>query len=101
MTRITTWGLAGAVAAFFAMAETASAAVVTFDTTFHSPTTIPAFGSHYDEVGLSFDVLSEGGALEQIGSFGYVSSPAADADPIGAAIFVNASSAKITISKLG
>jgi hypothetical protein len=91
-----------AAAAFFALAGNAAASVVTFDTTFHSAITIPAYGSHYDEAGLSFDVFSEGGAPEEIGSFGYtgVSLPY-DADPVGAAIFVNASSAKITISKLG
>src|ERR1700750_1271724 len=92
---------AGAAGAVFALAGTASAGVVTFDS-FHSATTIPAFGSHYAEVGLSFDVFSEGGAPEEIGSFGYsgVSAPY-DADPAGGAIFVNASSAKITISKTG
>lgn len=93
---------AGAAAAFIALAGNASAAVVTFDTTFHSANTIAAFGPHYDEAGLSFDVQSEGGAPEQIGSFGYQgASLPYDADPIGAAIFVNASSSKITISKLG
>ena len=83
------------------MAGQASAAVVTFDS-FRSATTIPAFGPHYAEAGLNFDVFSEGGAPEQIGSFGYagVSAPY-DADPTGAAIFVNASTAKITISKTG
>ena len=91
-----------ATAAFAALAGHASATVVTFDTTFRSPTTIAAFGSHYAEAGLAFDVASIGGAPEQIGSFGYtgVSLPY-DADPVGAAIFVNASSAKITISKVG
>jgi hypothetical protein len=93
---------AAAAAALVALAGTASASVVTFDTTFHSPTTIPAFGSHYDEAGLSFDVFSEGGAPEEIGAFGYTgASLPYDADPAGGAIFVNASSAKITISKLG
>ncbi|MBS0361191.1 MAG: PEPxxWA-CTERM sorting domain-containing protein [Proteobacteria bacterium] len=92
---------AGAAAAAIAMAGGASAAVVTFDS-FRSATTIPAYGSHYSEAGLSFYVQSEGGADEEIGSFGYdgVSAPY-DADPTGAAIFVNASSAKITITKTG
>ena len=92
---------AGAAAVFFALAGHASASIVTFDS-FHSATTIGAFGPHYAEAGLSFDVLSEGGAAEQIGSFGFSGpSAAADADPVGAAIFVNASTAKITISKVG
>lgn len=83
-----------------ALAGQAAAAVVTFDS-FRSPTTIAAFGSHYDEAGMNFDVFSIFGAPEQIGSFGYQSAPLADTDLDGAAIFVNASSAKITLTKVG
>jgi len=99
--KLKTYLAASAVAIGLALAGTASASVVTFDS-FRSATTIPAFGSHYAEAGLSFDVFSIGGALEEIGSFGYsgVSAPY-DADPTGAAIFVNASNAKITLSKTG
>jgi hypothetical protein len=100
MTSIRNYLGAGAAAAIFALAGNASAGIVTFDS-FRSPTTIPAFGSHYAEAGLNFDVFAEGGAPEQIGSYGYLSATLADADPAGAAIFVNASSAKITITKSG
>ncbi len=100
MTRIKTLGLAGAAA--LALAGDASAAVVTFDTTFRSFSTIAAYGSHYQENGLAFDVFSESNVPEQIGSFGYgPASVAANTDPDGAAIFVNASSAKIILSKVG
>jgi hypothetical protein len=87
-----------ALAAALSVAGAASASVVTFDV-LHSATTLPALGPHYDEAGLSFDVTALGGGPEQIGSFGY--NIAADADPVGAAIFVNAQFAQITITKLG
>ena len=92
-------GLGGVALAASMAAASASAGVATFDS-LRSSFTLPAMGSTYVEAGLTFYAQKETGPPEQLATWGYADAGLIyNADPAGAAIWVNAHTAQLSLLK--